>query len=185
MDGFSGPLGSCRNYIAHIALPNCNDYFELQKRNIEAGKNLTPDKYKEMRLFLNAIESLNNIPDYYFYENEGSLSVKSINKYREELAAKYCQIKNIMDLANAYKHCVREHRGKKNSNLPWAKDLQNPALAIEIDLLNIEEIKAPGDIKIDISYNFEWPIEAHEKALAEAFSFWIDYRGGENSVLAL
>lgn len=175
MEAFYGPLGSHRNYIAHIALPNCVDYFQIQQRNIEQENTGTSYKYEEMRYFLNAIESLNNILDYYFYENEQDLKSYNLNRYKESIMNKHPMLRKVADLANAYKHCVRENRSKKNTDLPWAKDLQNPAIFIDIDLSNPSEIKSPKDIKVDIRYEFEWPIGSQESILIESFKFWISY----------
>ena len=64
-----GPLDSHRNYIAHVALANAQDYFELKKAHGEQQRNATSDEYnKELRYFLNAIESVNNIPEYLYFD---------------------------------------------------------------------------------------------------------------------
>jgi len=175
MEAFYGPLGSHRNYISHIALPNCTDYFHLQERNIEQGNTRTSYKYEEMRYFLNAIESLNNILDYYFYEHEENLHPSNLKQYKENIMNKHPLLRKVADLANAYKHCVRESYGKRKTDLPWAKDLQNPALTISIDLTNPDQINSKEDIKVNIQYSFEWPIDSQEQILVESFRFWIFY----------
>jgi hypothetical protein len=176
MEFIKGPLGSHRNYIIHIVLPNCLDYIQLQNSNREIGNQQAASKYDELRSFLNAIESMNNVLDYYYYENEDSLSASSLNKYRKKAMKKYPILFRIAELANAYKHCVREHRGEKNEKSPWAKNLQRPRLDVNIDLASM--FNAPQkkeDIKVGADYYFEWPIPEYEKIFDAAFEFWRTY----------
>lgn len=175
MEFIKGPLGSHRNYIAHIVLPNCLDYFKVQSRNAELSNRNTASKYEELRAFLNAVESMNNVLDYYYYENEESLSVGSLVTYRKNVMTKYPVLSRIAELANAYKHCVREHKGKKDKKSLWAKDIQRPSLAVNIDLSSIANAKKKEDIKVDAAFVFEWPIPEHEKTFIEAFEFWRTY----------
>ncbi len=113
MNFFTGPLGGHRNYLTHIALSNCVDYMALKKGHQERGDCSNPAKKKEFRYFLNAIESLNNILDYYFYENENAVLEPSLQKFKEALHSAHPELKELSELANAYKHCVRESKGQK------------------------------------------------------------------------
>jgi hypothetical protein len=70
---FRGPLGSHRNYITHIALENCDEDFRCKAGHEENGEVQNPGKYAELRLFLNAIESLNNIPITFFTSTPSAL----------------------------------------------------------------------------------------------------------------
>ena len=67
-DTFRGPLGSHRNYIQHIAFENFLEYCHLVKANEESGDRSARTKYKELRYFLNAVESFNNIPEYVYFD---------------------------------------------------------------------------------------------------------------------
>jgi hypothetical protein len=51
----------------------------------------------------------------------------NLKQYKESIMNKHPLFRKVTDLANAYKHCVRESYGKKKPDLLWAKDLQNPA----------------------------------------------------------
>jgi hypothetical protein len=165
----AGPLGSTQNYIVHIALSNCADYFDLKQKHQEGNRYSTPEKYKEIRFYLNAIESMNNILDYFYYENEESLRHHNgVSTFKTKVHKKYPELESVANFANAYKHCIREKpKGKgKNTNLPWAKDIQKPEIAIDIDLINSST---------DVKYNFNWPIKEQEEAIELAWKFWVGY----------
>lgn len=156
---FKGALGSHLNYLTHIALDNCKDYLWLVKAHKEDGRNQTRDKFKRLRFFLNAIESLNNVPEYFFHEhkdNEGWSSdlertilgdIRSSNKI----------LRDIEQIANATKHYVR-----RNSKHIQAQDLQAAEIKVSIDPNNL-----------DVQFNFD-SIE-DERIITEAFKFWVDY----------
>ena len=154
-----GPLGSHLNYITHIALENYQDYFEYTNRQKELGKKQENRKYQGFRLFLNAIESMNNISDYFYYEfkevcnwtDKGNIIGKIRNNHRI--------LKDIAHIANAYKHC----RTNNNSNI-HASDLQNSTLDTNVNLTSM-------DIKVKQGFT---SIE-DEKLLGEAFAFWVKY----------
>lgn len=171
MNAFKGPLGSHRNYLVHVALENFKDYETLKKHNESEGRVGTPDKYKEFRYFLNAIESFNNVLDYAYFEHEDSIKQRhgNVTAFRKAVNTKYPELEKLSALANAYKHCVRTKTGGvKNMDLPWARDLQAPQLTIDISL---HESKPT----VEVEYDFPWPIAEHEKALNEAFRFWFEY----------
>ncbi|HEH9428340.1 TPA: hypothetical protein SIA32_003614 [Aeromonas sobria] len=167
LGSMAGPLGSSQNYIFHIALSNCTDYFDLKMKHEEENRSSTSDKYKEFRYYLNSIESLNNIIDYFYFENESLISHSNIKAFRTAVNKKYPVLNKVADIANAYKHCVREQRsGNKNTNLLWAKDLQKPEITIDIDV---------PDMNVDVSFNFVWPIQEQEEVIELAWRFWVDY----------
>lgn len=173
MSVFKGPLGSHTNYIRYIALDNCSDYAVLCGLNKENGKDKTPDKFKEMRYFLNAIESLNNILDYFYYEFEDEITYAKLFDFRKAVWNKYPILENVAELANAYKHCVRENRQVKQTSKLWAKDLQKPQIDISVNLT---------EIKTSVGFSFPWPIQEHEGVLDEAFKFWLNYIQNNNTI---
>jgi len=126
---FRGPLGSHRNYISHIALPNCVEYFMCKSQHQEQGQTETPAKYAEIRLFLNAIESLNNVPEYLFYEHGEPANSKGLPKFLQAMRTKFPILAQVADLANAYKHCGRRHDGGTQ-----ARDLQRTDLTVQISV---------------------------------------------------
>lgn len=93
LGSMAGPLGCSQNYICHIALSNCTDYFDLKMKHEEENRSSTSDKYKEFRYYLNAIESLNNIIDYFYFENESLISHSNINEFRTAVHNKYPVLK--------------------------------------------------------------------------------------------
>ena len=175
MEFIKGPLGSHKNYITYIVLPNCIDYFQLQKLNEEHNNLHASSKYGEVRHFLNAIESMNNILDYFFYENESYLSIDHLTTFKKQVCSRYPILKDVADIANAYKHCVRESKGNKNPELLWARDIQRPRMVVNIDLMSLNNPLKKEDIKVNTDYKFEWPIDSYEQTLVDAFKFWKSY----------
>ena len=101
-------LSSSENYIGWIALENCKDYF-LAVGII--GKNKQPvirdgNERKVFRLFLNSIDSLNNIVDYLYFD-KFYRQFNSFKCYKDELLSRHHILLEINEIANAYKHCKR------------------------------------------------------------------------------
>lgn len=157
MEIFKGPLGSHINYLTHIALPNCLDYLNLINPQKEQNKN--PEKYKRLRYFLNAIESTNNIPEYFFHEYKKSQgwADTQLQDILGKIRSKHLILRDIEQISNAYKHCVR-----RKENEIHAKDMQSSFIQFEV---------SPEGIKVE--YLFE-SIE-DEKIMGEAFRFWTKY----------
>lgn len=57
-NAMGGPTASAHNYIAHIALPNFIEYWNLEEQKCEGES--SPVKYTRFRKYLNAVESFNN-----------------------------------------------------------------------------------------------------------------------------
>jgi hypothetical protein len=169
MDIFKGPLGSHKNYIHYIALENYHEYKMLCGLNEENGKNKTSDKYKECRYFLNVIESMNNILDYLYFEHEDEIQQTNLRNFKKAIWNKYPELEELANLANAYKHCIREVRDVKKVKLPWAKDLQNPQVNVDVRISSSQDINTPVD------YEFPWPIAQHEQVLEKTVKFWLRY----------
>jgi hypothetical protein len=177
-ESLNGPLGSHRNYLRHIAIANYTAYERLKKKNLEEGHSSTTSKYEEFRLFLNAVESFNNVLDYYYFENERVLAPKhfTVQTFRANVHAASHELRRLSELANAYKHCVRTAGVSKNTTVPWAKDLQQVSLQISIDL-------GPCAPAVEVAYQFEWPVRDHEDALSHVFGFWVAHLSNPNAVL--
>jgi hypothetical protein len=149
---------------------------KVKKKHEEEGRSATPDKYKEFRLFLNSIESFNNIIDYLYFEHEDKVKYQNVDEFRKAMHAKYPELGELAELANAYKHCVRANRGRKNESLLWARDLQKPQLNIYVSLAGTEPL-------VDAQYEFQWPIEEHEAKLYKVFDFWLAYHRDLQAIL--
>ena len=174
IETFKGPLGSHKNYITYIAFENQLDYLTIKKQHEEDGCSATPDRYKEFRLFLNAVESFNNIIDYLYFEHEDQIKYQKVDDFRKAIHVKYPELDELSELANAYKHCIRERRGQKNDKLAWARDLQKPILNININLNQFLPL-------VNAEYKFLWPIEEHESKLYKVFDFWLEYHKNPNT----
>lgn len=172
MSMLSGPLGSHKGYIAHIALPNCSDYFDLCDLQREEEKyQATRSKYERLRLFLNAAESLNNIPEYIFHEYKAVYGWSKESEVRRLLAEESKIHETINTLANGYKHSVRNPPNKADQIKEIdASDFQ------EIKILVASQLSAP--VSLDVSYSFE-SIE-DEGILSEAFRFWVEYHNHQD-----
>ena len=154
-----GPLGSHLNYITHIALENCQDYFDYTNKQMELGKKQENRKYQGFRLFLNAIESMNNILDYFYYEYHRVCNWTDMGNIIGKIRNNHRILKDIAHIANAYKHC----RTKNKSNI-HASDLQNTRLDINVNLPTMDVRVKQGFTSIE-----------DEKLLGEAFAFWVKY----------
>jgi hypothetical protein len=178
LDFFKGPLGSHRNYLTHIALPNSVDYMALAKGHEETQNASTSAKYKELRYFLNAVESLNNILEYYFYENETTISEPTVQDFKQSVYSAHPELQDLAKLANAYKHCVRERNGRKRTNVPWAKNLQIPDVRVYIDLSQRPKVK------VDADYMFQGPTSQHLEVFHKAVKFWFSYHNDPRATLS-
>jgi len=160
MDAFKGLLGSHTNYLAHVALNNCVDYFDLIAEQKAKNQDQTLDRYKRLRYFLNAMESMNNVPEYFFHEFKSDLGWKDgeMGNILGEIRAKHPVLRDIEQITNAYKHSVR-----RSANDFHAKDLQSPTLEFLAD--------SEGGAKVTFSFD---SIE-DEDMMGEAFRFWHAY----------
>lgn len=154
-----GPFGSHLNYITHIALENYQDYFEYTNRQKELGKKQENRKYQGFRLFLNAIESMNNISDYFYYEFKEVCNWTDKGNIIGKIRNNHPILKDIAHIANAYKHC----RTKNKPNI-HASDLQKPMLNMSVNLTTLDVNVKQGFTSIE-----------DEKLLGEAFAFWVKY----------
>lgn len=165
-----GPLGSHRNYLTHIVLPKCIDYLGLVKGREETGNASTSAKYTELRFFLNAVDSLNNILEYYFYENEAFIAEPSVQAFKESTDNSHPELRDLADIANAYKHCVRQRGSQKRTNVPWAEDLQMPEVRVYIDFLQRPKVS------VDVDYMFQAPTAHPLEMFHKALKFWFSHR---------
>ena len=120
-------LHTSDRYITFVAMQNCIDYFMLvgligkaAKPVIKSGQEL-----KVFIAFLNAIESLNNIVDYLYFDK--FFGKTDLMQFKAKLCNEYIALKKINSIANAYKHCKRGRweNGKFKENFLeiFAKDI--------------------------------------------------------------
>jgi hypothetical protein len=170
---FSGPLGSHRNYLRHIAFQNHLEYLRCEKAMQEQGDSTNPAKYNKLRLFLNSVESLNNILDYLYFEHEGRIG-RNQAAFRKSAGLKVPILDALSIVANSYKHCVRYEDGKY---LKRASELQRTHVSVDLQI----NMSDPSSARADAAYTFSGPLREHESILKGAFEFWLDYYNNGNT----
>ena len=175
MNCFLGPLGHNKNYIQDIALDNCIDYYDLIKKNESKKKLATSDKSKELRYFLNAAESLNNILEYMYIDSLDKIEeykTEDLNKLKNDYYKKYSFLEELSDISNAYKHRLRFRRGNKlNNSKIHAKDLMSNKLSVDINFEH-ENGLCKGVIA---STKYLYENNYNPDLINKAFKYWIDY----------
>lgn len=157
MSLLNGPLDNHQSYLNHIALENCFDYFGLVERQKKQTTIMLAEKYHRLRLFLNAIESLNTVLEYFFHEQkklQGWNDHQIIN-ILEIIRKKHPVLYQANHLLNAYKR--GEHYGMKES----------VAVDLQATVVSISSIKQ----KMEIDFNST----KDERIISEAFDFWFEY----------
>jgi hypothetical protein len=175
MNFFNGPLGGHRNYLTHVALPNCFEYLSLQKHHKESSDISIRAKYEEFRLFLNSVESLNNTLEYAFYEIEQTGDHSGFEAFKKNTWGRHPELEELANVANAYKHCVRVKGGKPRADVPSARNLQRPELHIMV------KISQDKSVKVDTDYQFEGPLPEHLRIFHKALQFWFKYHNNATS----
>ena len=169
----AGPLDSHRKYLMHVALDNGQDYLRLLQREDERPPIQTPDQYKAIRYFLNAIESMNNVPEYLFWERSPDGSSKDLKNFITQVRATEPCLARIAEIANAYKHC-----GRFDSTKLHARDLSTGIVSGSIS------IHDGRLVSVQIDYHFDGIKPEHRKVLEEGWHFWFDYLNGGREILA-
>jgi hypothetical protein len=163
---FRGPLGGHRQYLVHIALENYADYLRYPKR-IDENQGRAPvgvAQYTEFRLFLTAVESMNNILDYLYYEHVNQPAPGNpLHKFRKRVYRKYPHLGTLNEMANAYKHCV-QHKAHERP----AHDLQRTHVSVSIDLSRPERLP-------QAEYHFSGPLPDDHATADAVFKFWLNY----------
>jgi multidrug efflux pump subunit AcrB len=173
MSSFYGPLGGHRNYLTHIALPNCFEFLSLQQHHRETNDSSIRAKYEELRRFLNAVESLNNTLEYAYYEMNPSGARSGFDKFQKIVYEKHNSLQELAELTNAYKHSIRQT--KRDIKVRSARDLQKPELHIAI---NISEDKK---VSVNADYEFDGPLSEHLEIFHNVLRFWHNYHNSPAS----
>ncbi len=168
-DSFGGVLCGHHNYLVHMCFPNFIDYDRLLTESSESKRKSSKDSYKELRYFLNAIESFNNVLDYLFWEYRERIEFKSDSKFKERVHAEFPILGQLADLANAYKHCVR--KGVNEGKIS-AEQLQENRISASI-YYSGEEFGFSIDVKV--GYEFSGVMAEHNEILGNVWAFWIEY----------
>lgn len=160
----AGPLSNHENYLIHIALANFCEYNSLVQYQEEKGLNKTPAQYKRLRYFLNTIESLNNVLEYFFHDVKEAQGWKDkeLNNILGKIRNKHKILRDIEQIANGYKHCIR----RDNKNLQ-ASDMHSSTVIISLD---------ENGIRVDLGFDSI----VDDNLMRDAWKFWLGYRQDPN-----
>ena len=146
MNTYMQPIETYRHYICHIALENYLDYSRLVELHERKNNHEEAHKFKEFRYFLNTIESLNNILEYYYNENKHLLSYSSTTLFKKALYEKYSVLSDIAQLKDIYR---------------------SP--------LNTATSPKKGDYLDNSSSGTCQALALHHSTLTKAYNFWLNY----------
>ncbi|WP_161656095.1 hypothetical protein [Alkalidesulfovibrio alkalitolerans] len=152
---FFFPFKNSASYIQMIVLDNCLEYFEEYERLCERGGSTQNLGRRLLRKLFNAVESLNNIPDYMLFDK--NIPEHKMCEIKKKIISECPEMNIIFDLANAYKHCVR---GKKKGG----------QLVIDKNKKSIREMFPKNESSEEI-YSFD--ATEYHNALKSCWSFWI------------
>ncbi|KAB2824737.1 hypothetical protein [Aliivibrio finisterrensis] len=157
MSLLNGPLDNHENYLNYITLENCFDYFGLVESQRKQKSLDLAENYHRLRLFLNAMESMNIVLDYFFHEQKEQQGWNDSQRdlILDRIKRKHPALYDLDKLLNTYKRV--EHRDMKAL---VATDLQET-------VVSICAIKQ----KIEIDFNST----KDERIISEAFDFWFEY----------
>ena len=162
MEILKGTFGSLHNFLAWIALPNCEAYFH---RDEERDDSL----YRERsRLLFNAVVALDSAVDYSFSEAASGRS----DEFMAELLGTHPELGELRELANAMKHAIRGRDTKQGFRV-WedklhAAKLVTPRLSAEIDISNPA---SPKVVNLDLTADL---VDRADEILGAAFRHWFD-----------
>ncbi|RFA30748.1 hypothetical protein CAI21_04365 [Alkalilimnicola ehrlichii] len=148
MTALTGPLGNHRHYLTHIALANCMDYLRVRREHAEAGDTGLVARFQQLRYFLNALESLDNIIEYYYRECSERLPYASLDAYRDAVHQHYPDLREAAELAAAYR-C---------GTLALQADFDWALLMPDTD----------GELA--------WPVAGHDRLFDKVLRFWLAYQ---------
>lgn len=157
-------FSSHRDYLHYIVLPNCRDFNNFYENKIGIGKHEW--SVEVYRHFVNAMESMNNVIDYLFFDNFDDVSNMGIDEFRKRFFMKHHFMLDVANIANAYKHSRRARYDKKKY-ITVIYDDKMKASDISCSKLVISDSK--------ISLNFEFDQRYYNSFLV-AFDFWLSYQ---------
>lgn len=164
MSTLLGPLGSFRNFVSMIALPNVCDYYHEQKRHAE-GLSKDSTRRELTRLLFNAVVALDSAVDHCYHDlNPG----KSLQDFLRTLPPEIAQLR---ELSNAMKHCVRgtEKKGvfTMADGKTHAKDIAKTHIKGSVTLEN-----GVPDVQLTFSSAL---LEGVDELVGAAFRYWVDH----------
>ncbi|MCG9095940.1 hypothetical protein [Laribacter hongkongensis] len=117
------PMDTCNTYFKYIALAHFDRFMSANVwlNDSNQYEDISPAEY--IRRYLTAVESLNNVIEYFYHEHNipESDDIVSVKDFRGRVQGKWGELKGIADIANAYKHCSRDKQ--RTSLIAKAKDI--------------------------------------------------------------
>ena len=164
MSTLLGPLGSFRNFISMIALPNVCDYDHEQKRHAE-GLSKDSTRRELTPLLFNAVVALDSAVDLYYHDvNPGT----SLQDFLKTLPPEIAQLR---ELSNAMKHCVRgtEKKGVYTvaDGKTHAKDIAKTHIEGSVTFEN-----GVPDVQLTFSSTL---LEGAVELVGAAFRYWVSH----------
>lgn len=162
-------------YIGYIVLPNGRDFNQYYTRDrLTDASEFDIDVF---RYFVNAVESMNNVIDYIYFDNYDELvEYVQLNEFRRRILNEHPSMSKLGDLANAYKHSVRQvkQNGKIVINEDKIKAADMNMVEIKTEL-TISAAKTSSTTKITPHFRAEY-----YNIFLENFLYWLDYVGAGN-----
>ncbi|WP_164091233.1 hypothetical protein [Aeromonas dhakensis] len=167
-------------YIGCIVLPNGRDFNQYYTR--DRLTNASEFGMDVFRYFVNAIESMNNIIDYIYFDNYDELVERvTLRDFRTGILHKHLFMSELNDLANAYKHSVRAATKDKKTIINKGKIKAADMNMVEIKTeLTISAAKTSSTTKITSHFRVEY-----YDIFLENFEYWLEYfmTGNRNAKL--
>lgn len=157
-------FSSHRDYLHYIVLPNCRDFNNFYENKIGIRKHEW--SVEVYRHFVNAMESMNNVIDYLFFDNFDDVSNMGIDEFRKRFFMKHHFMLDVANIANAYKHSRRARYDKKK-HITVIYDDKMKASDISCSKLVI------SDSKISLHFEFD---QRYYNSFLVAFEFWLSYQ---------
>ncbi len=162
-------------YIGYIVLPNGRDFNQYYTR--DRITDTIEFDMEVFRYFVNAIESMNNVIDYIYFDNYDELFEHvSLDEFRRRILKEYPSMSKLSDLANAYKHSVRAKTKGRRTIIKEDKIKSAEMNVVEIKAdLTISAAKISSITKIISHFRAEY-----YNIFLENFLYWLDYVGAGN-----
>lgn len=159
-----GPLGSFRNFVSMIVLPNVCDYDREQKRLAEGLSKDSTRRELTRRLF-NAVVALDSAVDHYYHDVKPGTSLQDFLKTLPP------EIAQLRELSNAMKHCVRgtEKKGVFTvaDGKAHAKDIAKTHIEGSVTIEN-------GVPVVQLTFSSTL-LEGADELLGSAFRYWVSH----------
>lgn len=158
MNALKHSFATLHNFLNHIVLNNCVEYFHSQEAN--PGDRTRRDEHRHL---FNAVVALDSVVDHLYFAKSRT---ETFQVFFDQVATEAPVILKVRELANALKHCVT--RDRPNKPKPNAADLAELKLHVKVDFSG----EVPSVTSVDVSAEF---LLDAPKTVEEAWNYWIQY----------